>query len=442
MHNVGSEPTPGRHAGPTVTDGTRQPVTSQAEESATFLYALARRIATRVLVFVPLRRRARILWFATPGTDEELQPLRDIGRALLDANDGFRAEWTPDRSTRFTGDPRIAVLVTRALDGEVVGALVAQKEPGHEWSRSEHALLEFATDFYRRPLTYAARRPLPTPRLDLDRRRSRAEAAELESGMRTAADRGELFLLYQPEVDLVTGDIVAVEALTRWLHPTRGELGPDSFIALAEQSDLIQVLGAWVIEESFRDFATWQATLAGLAIVLRINVSPTQLLHPGFVNTVRAALDRHGIPGDRVCVELTENIEITAVDAVRQALADLRALGITSAIDDLASGYSTLGRLRALPVDLVKLDRSLVSGVADDPRAQAIVGGIVGIAAGLGADVIAEGVETVEDADALVRLGCGSAQGHYFARPMSAADTAGFLVDFGRAEPSGTPPRS
>lgn len=415
-------------------------MTSPTEDSATFLYALARRIATRVLVFVPAHRRARVLWFATPGGDAEVPPLESIGRALLDAGTGSEAEWGPELSARFSGgDPRIAVMTTRALDGETVGALVAQKEPGHEWSRSEHALLEFAADFYRRPLTAVARRPLPSPRLDLDRRRSRAEAAELESGMRAAADRGELFLLYQPEVDLATGRIVAVEALTRWLHPVRGELGPDSFIALAEQSDLIQVLGAWVIEESFRDFAGWQAALDGLAIVLRINVSPTQLLHPGFSDAVAGALDRQGITGDRVCVELTETVAIIDADAVLRALAELKALNITAAIDDLASGYSTLSRLRTLPVDFVKLDRSLVAGVADDRRAQAVVSGVVGIAAELGAEVIAEGVETAQDADMLVRLGCRRAQGHYFGRPMSAADTASFLSDFGRAGPSGMP---
>jgi EAL domain-containing protein (putative c-di-GMP-specific phosphodiesterase class I) len=260
----------------------------------------------------------------------------------------------------------------------------------------------------------------------------RAEADDLESGMRLAADKGELFLLYQPEVDLNRGEVVAVEALTRWLHPQRGELGPDSFIALAEQSELIQVLGAWLIEESFRDFGSWQQTLGDAVVALRVNVSPAQLSRPGVPEQFAAALRRHGLRGEQVCVELTENLEVLDVAAVARALDELRKLGIKTAIDDLGSGYSGLSRLRTFDVDFVKLDRGLVQGIDGDPRARAIVRGVVATAAELGMGVIAEGVESEADADTLRALGCHSAQGHYFARPMNGADTLAYLGEHGR----------
>lgn len=415
-----------------VTDGTCVPVTSRAEESATFLYALARRIDTRLLVLVPAARRARSLWFvpADDHDDAEIDYLETIGRALLQSGAGFVHDWDAQRSARFTGDERLAVTVPRSPEGDVAGVVVAKKRAG-QWSRSEHALLEFAGEFYRRQLTYCARHPLPSPLLDIGFGRVRADNAELESGMRAAADKGELYLLYQPEIDLRSGRVVAVEALTRWLHPRRGELGPETFIALAEQSDLIQVLGTWVVEESFRDFALWRGKLPELDLVLRINVSPLQLRRPGFADDFAAALRRHDMHGAQVCIELTENVAFADADAdvVVEALRRLRALGIRSALDDLASGYSTLSRLRTLRVDLVKLDRGLVSGIDRDERARAIAAGLVRLAGDLGIDVIAEGVETAAEMATLVSLGCRSAQGHYFARPMVAADIPGYLRD-------------
>jgi len=419
----------------------RAAVTAVSGDSATFLSALARRIGTRVAVFVPRHRVARVLWFTDDRDETELPALTAAGRALLARVRHGAATGRTDGETEGAGDgfaapgmppthASVAVALARSSDGELIGAVVAAKDPDREWTRAESALLEFAVDFHRTALVRCASRPLPSPTVEWFRTLGAADA-DLAKGMRGAAGRGELFLLYQPEIDLETGDVIAVEALSRWLHPRRGELGPDSFIALAEQSDLIQVLGAWVIEESFRDFGSWLHALPGLDLTLRINVSPTQIARPGFASLFAAALRRHGVPGERICIELTETTAVPEAAPMTAALADLRALGVQSAIDDLGSGYSSLNRLRALPVDLVKLDRGLVAGLDADDRAQRIVRGIVRMADDLGLAVIAEGVETVDELDALVRLGCRSAQGHYFGRPMTAASLVDYLREAG-----------
>lgn len=410
-------------------------MTRRVPDSATFLFALARRIDIRLLVFVPAGRRARVLWLAPSGSRAEVDALETIGTSLL-ADSDVLGEWTAAQSTQFSGDPRVAITVVCTPAGEPAGVLVAAKEAGHEWSRSEHALLEFTAHFYAGELLQCGARPLPsrTVHWAFGWRNPDAavDGAELESGMRAAADNGELYLLYQPEVDLTSDEIIAVEALIRWQHPQHGELGPESFIAMAEQSDLIQVLGAWLVEESFRDFGSWQDALPDLDVVLRINVSPAQLARPGIAGQFAAALDRHRIRGAQVCIELTENVAVSNPAAIAAALAELKQLGITSAIDDLASGYSSLSRLRAFDVDMVKLDRGLVDGIDSDPRAQAIVRGIVGLASELDVGVIAEGIETGAEARTLVDLGCRSAQGHFFARPQSSAETLAVLGRRGR----------
>lgn len=398
---------------------------AQAPDTATFLIALGRQIQIRLAVYLPVSRLPRVLWLAAAGTDGEITALQAVGSAVL-ADPDVR-DWSPAKAAKFRTDLRIAIAVVCTPDGTPAGVVVASKEDGHEWSPAEDALLDFTTRFYVRELLRCGSRPLPTRTISSAFGWPPSEAAELESGMRAAADKGELYLLYQPEVDLARDDVIAIEALTRWQHPQLGELGPDSFIALAEQSNLIQVLGAWLLEESFRDFASWQQALPDLDVVLRINVSPAQLARPGIAEQFAAALDRHGIRGRQVCVELTENVAVADQPMVADALAELKQLGVRAALDDLGSGYSSLSRLRAYDVDLVKLDRSLVDGIDADVRARAIVRGIVALAADLGVDVTAEGVETGAEVQTLVRLGCRSAQGHFFARPQTRPETLALL---------------
>jgi EAL domain-containing protein (putative c-di-GMP-specific phosphodiesterase class I) len=251
--------------------------------------------------------------------------------------------------------------------------------------------------------------------------------------IRTALDRGEFALVYQPEVDLFTGTVVALEALLRWRHPSRGELGPDAFVAAAERSGAIVELGGWVLDEGLRALASWQAALPGLDVTLCVNVSPVQLEGDQLLADVDAALRKHDLAGERLCLELTENAPVTGdLDRAARTLGQLRERGVRAALDDLAAGFSTLSRLRWLAVDVVKLDRTLISGVDRDRRAATIVSAVVGLALALGMEVVAEGVETAGEAAALAELGCSQGQGHYFGRPVPGSQVPALLRDRGR----------
>jgi EAL domain-containing protein (putative c-di-GMP-specific phosphodiesterase class I) len=401
--------------------------TADAFDRIDFLQSLAGRIGVRLIVFVSASRRTATMWVTVEGDDTEVQQLIRVGQTSIDAAT-LRGGAQATNVIAPQLDPGVAVTTVMTEHGELGGALVASKGPDAIWTTAERALLDFTAEFYGAALiSYAARpRPRPRRRVDAGRRRG-GPPRRLETWMRSAPDRGELFLLYQPEIDMRTGDIVAVEALVRWDHPQHGQLGPESFIALAERSDLILLLGTWVIDESLRQLAAWSESIPNTKVLLRVNVSPVQLVGPAIVDLLAAALDKFGVPGDQVCVEVTENAVHADIDALATTLRELKKLGITSAIDDLATGYSTLGRLRHLPVDTVKIDRSLVSGIDQDPRAQAIVAAIISLARELGIEVMAEGVESTAEARELLRLGCAHAQGHHFARPMPAGELVELL---------------
>ncbi|MDT4997850.1 MAG: diguanylate cyclase [Pseudonocardiales bacterium] len=245
--------------------------------------------------------------------------------------------------------------------------------------------------------------------------------ADISTELDRAVRGGELRLVYQPEVHLRTRTVVAVEALLRWQHPSRGLLEPSGFIAVAEQSSAINEVGAWVIDEGVRELASWLTALPDLSVTLRVNVSPLQLAQDAIVSVFADALERHGVSGQCVCAEITERVPR---DLARLAatLPRLRALGIRSAIDDFGLGYSGLSQLRALPVDLIKIDRSLVAGIAADERARTILRAMVDLAGDLGIAVTAEGVESEPDARALDKLGCEYAQGHLLGAPVPGAD--------------------
>jgi EAL domain-containing protein (putative c-di-GMP-specific phosphodiesterase class I) len=374
---------------------------------------------------VPDSGAPRPLWLADPGIDEaEIAEFEKLGR-----------EWLASgaQTDEVHQDGRIVVVGIGS--GHVAGAsaVVAATRSGTIWSETERDLVTFAAQIFasvldgRTPESPALRAPVGV-RLD----QPWPSKPDLETGMRYAIANGELSLVFQPELDLITSEVTAVEALVRWHHPTLGELGPDSFITLAERSDLIKIVGAWVVDESVRALADWLAQVPELDIRLRVNVSPAQLAGDELILLFRAALKAHGVAGERLCVEITENYPVADPDEVARTLRELKELGITSALDDLASGYSTLSHLRRLPVDVVKIDRSLVSGLHEDQRAQAIVTALIGLALVLDIDVVAEGVENVREAQALVRLGCSRAQGHYLGRPSHAPDIVELLRESGR----------
>jgi diguanylate cyclase (GGDEF)-like protein len=246
---------------------------------------------------------------------------------------------------------------------------------------------------------------------------------EVEAGLRGALERGELRLHYQPELDLVSGRVQAVEALLRWQHPEHGLLAPGDFIAVAEDTGLIVPIGAWVIREACRQAAAWSAT----PVTVRVNLSARQLRDPELIDVVRDALDQSGIQARDLCLELTESMLMQDLELNSAVLAELRAVGVRLALDDFGTGYSSLAYLRHLQVDRLKIDRSFMAELAERPAEQTIVAAIVGMARGLGIPVTAEGIEAADQLDRVRALGCDAAQGFLLARPGAPGDVARLL---------------
>ncbi len=244
-------------------------------------------------------------------------------------------------------------------------------------------------------------------------------ALELETQLTQAIARGEFVLHYQPQVRAADGVIVGCEALIRWRHPTRGLVEPDRFIPLAEELRLIVPIGTWVLGEAVRAARRWQDS--GRELPVSVNLSSLQLRDARFADTVQAALAEAGVPGRLLEVEITERMLMDDTDAVRATLAQLHALGVRVAIDDFGTGYSSLGALNQLPIDRIKIDRSFVRGLPQHAGNAAIARAIVMLAASLGREVIAEGVETEAQRQCLVALGCPQLQGLLFGAPTEGA---------------------
>jgi diguanylate cyclase (GGDEF)-like protein len=243
---------------------------------------------------------------------------------------------------------------------------------------------------------------------------------ELESDLRAALENDELRLLYQPVVTVSDGSLTAVEALVRWEHPTRGLLSPAEFIPVAEESDLIVALGAWVLEEACEQMRRWRESHpAQLGVRVSVNVSARQL-SPVLVDTVAAALKRHRVDPGQLALEITETLLIEHTESAREVLAALEQLGVSIVLDDFGTGYSSLGYLNQFPLGQLKLDRSFVADLAREPRSAKIVAATIDMARALGMTVVAEGVETIDQVNVLQRLGCDYAQGFLFARPEPA----------------------
>ncbi|MDX6349187.1 MAG: hypothetical protein QOF84_3977 [Streptomyces sp.] len=237
----------------------------------------------------------------------------------------------------------------------------------------------------------------------------------------TALERGEFFVEYQPLVRLADGTVRGAEALVRWCHPVHGTLGPDHFIPLAEATGLIVPLGRWVLEEAARQAHDWQFPgFDGPPLRVNVNLSPSQLHHPGLVPETVAALAAAGIEPSALCLEVTESALIGADEDLLRPLRQFAELGVDIALDDFGTGYSNLASLRQLPITTLKLDRSFTRGMQHqpvDPVDVKIVDGIVQLAHTLGLSVTVEGVETGLQAEHLRVLGCDTAQGWYYARP-------------------------
>lgn len=240
--------------------------------------------------------------------------------------------------------------------------------------------------------------------------------AALEADLRRGLKLGQFELHYQPQVDY-TGALIGAEALLRWNHPTRGLVQPDAFIPVAEDTGLIVPLGAWVLDTACAQLRAWSDTLDTAALTLSVNVSARQFRQADFVDVVLSALDRSGANPRCLKLELTESLLLVDAEETIARMAALKAHGVGFSLDDFGTGYSSLSYLKRLPLDQLKIDRSFVRDLLADPNDAAIARAIVTLAESLGLSVIAEGVETVEQRDALARQGCLSYQGYYFGRP-------------------------
>ena len=266
---------------------------------------------------------------------------------------------------------------------------------------------------------------------DEDMRARALRRAEVEDALRGAADRGELVLLYQPEVLLRTNEIVAVEALLRWHHPQWGLVPPSEFVPIAEGGSLILEIGEWVLREAMRQAALWREQFVDRHVTVAINLSAKQFVQDDFVETVARILESSGADPADICLEITETILMDDLDVTVSTLRRLKALGVKLAVDDFGTGYSSLSYLRRFPVDVLKVDQSFVSGLGHDPEDSAIVQAVVHMGQALGHVTVAEGVETGHHLIELRELGCDIAQGYHFARPVS-ADTVTRLLGAGR----------
>ena len=249
---------------------------------------------------------------------------------------------------------------------------------------------------------------------------ARAQFA-METALRRAIEERRLRLTYQPICDLGTGRIVAFEALARWTDEQGRDCPPSEFIPVAEESGLIVPLGRWAIDEAARTLAGWDRQAGGdCGVKLSVNLSAIQLQRDRVPAVIQAALQATGLSGDRFTLELTESAIVSDPERIARVMHELKALGPTLAMDDFGTGYSNLSYLQQLPIDILKIDRSFVTGMLADRDKVAIVRAVLGLAQALGKQTTAEGVETGALAQTLAALGCTYGQGFFYARPLEA----------------------
>ncbi|GAA0275011.1 hypothetical protein GCM10009539_73460 [Cryptosporangium japonicum] len=249
-----------------------------------------------------------------------------------------------------------------------------------------------------------------------------------EAELRGAVAADELVVYFQPAVALATGELRGVEALVRWNHPVRGLLGPGAFIELAEETGAVVPLGTWVLRAACREAAGWRAdTPAADELRLSVNLSPKQVAQADLVRTVESILAETGFPPDRLTLEITESVILRPDPLTIGRLEALRDLGIDLAVDDFGTGYSALSYLRSLPVSVLKIDRSFVTGIADDPEARSVCEAVVHLGGAFRMTVVAEGIETAEQAAALIEMGCTIGQGFYFHRPLPPSEAVALV---------------
>ncbi len=248
---------------------------------------------------------------------------------------------------------------------------------------------------------------------------------DIESDLRSALERGEFSLDYQPLLDVASGRVFSVEALIRWARPGHGMVAPLDFITVAERSGLILDIGQWVLRQACKDAALWQR--AGHPVRVAVNLSPLQFKDPQLVAIVQEALAGSGLAPELLELEVTESAVMVDTEVTMATLSAFRACGVRIALDDFGTGYSSLSCLKRMPLTTLKVDRSFVTGLPGDGENHAIVRAILAMASGLGLAVTAEGVETLEQAQSLTAMACDSLQGFYFSRPVDARSIPALL---------------
>jgi predicted signal transduction protein with EAL and GGDEF domain len=249
----------------------------------------------------------------------------------------------------------------------------------------------------------------------------------IETELRRALDRDLLDLFYQPLINLKTGEVTGFEALARWTHEDRGEISPTEFIPVAEESGLILSLGRWAMERAASTLAGWDAAAGQkLPFYVAVNLSAIQVARDDIAAMVGGALRATGLSGDRLTLELTESSIVQDPRRATRVFDALKALDTTVAMDDFGTGYSSLAYLQRLPIDVLKIDRSFVTGMMVDPDSVAIVRAVLSLADALGMSTTAEGIESRELATTLAALGCASGQGYFFAKPLATDEALEF----------------
>jgi diguanylate cyclase (GGDEF)-like protein len=259
------------------------------------------------------------------------------------------------------------------------------------------------------------------------------ERRQLDADLRQAIARQQLAVHYQPLADLETGRIIGFEALLRWTHPKLGEVGPSTFIPLAEESGMILKLGEWVLREACGEAARWTPPLK-----LSVNLSPVQFAQGDLAGLVESVVTETGLDPSRLDLEVTEGLLIKDAERAIAILERLKALGVKISMDDFGTGYSSLSYFRMFPFDKVKIDQSFIHDMIDNPQARAIIRSVIGLGRGLGMPVVAEGVETNEQLDALRAEGCDQVQGYLISRPGPIGQFEGVVVDRNAANGAGS----
>jgi diguanylate cyclase (GGDEF)-like protein len=247
--------------------------------------------------------------------------------------------------------------------------------------------------------------------------RNAVEQLELENGLRHAIENEQLFICYQSQIDLETKLVVGVEALLRWNHPELGLILPDKFIAVAEETGLIISIGEWVLRRACREIVQLQTEL-GIELSLSVNVSGIQLEQPNLVEAILNALQESGLPSEQLELEITESVLVERTDQALNLLPKISSLGVRIAIDDFGTGYSSLNYLKNFPIDRLKIDRSFLVDILHEPDNAAIVETIIAMSRNMGLHVIAEGVETHDQAVFLSDRNCPQMQGFLFSKPV------------------------